>query len=509
MPKFQPYYKNKNGELVQIELPYQEELESGVNIKTVNGESILGNGNIFIENSSSKWVKDNGGKLYSTKKYYVKIPGGLESLSYEEGYLIATTNYNNFSIYLLKNTTNDIHVLLTDPSDISISSTFSTLSQTQGEQDIYEFTTLELFNDSTYISSDNAIAYLVKIDNISRVLDLTNYSSGETLDDETYKTIKENPSSVFLQLEDPTYGPYVLANHYYTDEDGNITYSYFWKEPDTYVILSGYIFIDTDKIISFETYEEELVTQDQIDRLNCIEIIDLTESGDVYEPGEQYQHPDQGLFDRALTLGKYGVVYFNDSIHANTRQAFYRFNSDTNVCYEYIYADEDNPKILYQGYITIEQGPNIIMSEIDTINGSGGSSKWIKLTGVQTADSTKPLYIKIDTMPNNEEYIQISEGGLSIYLYNNNGTILLCTDGDYTNRFDDINSDNLVEGETNVYTFNTIGVMNGVTFTPITTNSAYLVYDIIGAINELASKVVNLENSLENSSTILASLVEV
>lgn len=378
MSKYQPYYKNKNGELVPIELPYQDELESGVNIKTVNGESILGNGNIFIENSSSKWVKDNGGKLYSTKKYYVKIPGGLESLSYEEGYLIATTNYNNYNIYLLKNTTNDVHVLLTDPSDISVGATFSMLSQTQGEQDIYEFTTLELFDDYTYISSDNAIAYLVKLDNISRVFDLTNYSSGDILDDETYKTIKENPSSVFLLVEDPIFGAYVLANYYYTEEYG-ISYSYFWKEPDTNTILSGYVFIDTDKIISFETYEEELVTRGDITRLNSVYDISDYRVGDEIASDYEYTYelvthlrsfPENIILRiTSYELGVLGLAQFS---YKNT-------DADGDIFYfEYVAFELNGGTKIEQGTITLRIISNTKINYgydehyITDVSGSGG-----------------------------------------------------------------------------------------------------------------------------------------
>lgn len=106
-------------------------------------------------------------------------------------------------------------------------------------------------------------------------------------------------------------------------------------------------------------------------------------------------------------------------------------------------------------------------------SGSSSDSDWTKLEGSQTANSNIQLYVKIESI-STDESIQIADGDLPIYVYcEYEGSYLVCTADGGGDAFASFTDDNLVED--NIYTFNTLSVMNGATFTPITTNRAYLV----------------------------------
>ena len=106
-------------------------------------------------------------------------------------------------------------------------------------------------------------------------------------------------------------------------------------------------------------------------------------------------------------------------------------------------------------------------------SGSSSDSDWTKLEGSQTANSNIQLYLKIESI-STDESIQIADGALPIYVYcEYEGSYLVCTADGGGDAFASFTDDNLVED--NIYTFNTLSVMNGATFTPITTNRAYLV----------------------------------
>ena len=125
-------------------------------------------------------------------------------------------------------------------------------------------------------------------------------------------------------------------------------------------------------------------------------------------------------------------------------------------------------------YTNFDNWVNDLNSRVLTLeSNSGGSdaSSWVKKTGTITVDSSVPMYVKIESMPSSG--VQIASGSdLSVYLIpsEEDDTILVCDEDLLEGMFSRLS---LVEGETDVYTFNFIRALNGQVITATTTNTAY------------------------------------
>lgn len=143
---------NTDGEVISFEESTVEVATYG-NLKTINGQSLRGPGDIQISVSDKKWEKITQNGIYnSNEPMYVKIDTPLFEGEY------AQLTEADYSMYILKYEGN-LHITMGDPI---IDSSIGLVKLVAGETNVYEFKTLEFFDGQSYTPAQSTQAYLVK-----------------------------------------------------------------------------------------------------------------------------------------------------------------------------------------------------------------------------------------------------------------------------------------------------------------------------------------------------------
>lgn len=145
-------YINIDKEEIEIE-ESNNEVVIYDNLKTINGQSLLGQGDIQISVSDKKWEKITHNGVYnSNEPMYVKIDTPL----FEGDYVQLTEA--DYSMYILKYEGN-LHITA---GGTTIDASIGLVTLVAGESNVYEFKTLEFFNGERYTPAQSTQAYLVK-----------------------------------------------------------------------------------------------------------------------------------------------------------------------------------------------------------------------------------------------------------------------------------------------------------------------------------------------------------
>lgn len=156
-------YENGKLTITKGTISYND-LANQPTFKTINGESIIGSGNIAVEGASSaQWAKDDNGIFSEGATYYVKIPTN----EWQDNEFVCIANIihedNDYCLYILKDPEYGFMSSLATSSDNVIDNKVGVLTLIDSEELVYDcpIPTISL-NGSAYSSTNNTKAWLVK-----------------------------------------------------------------------------------------------------------------------------------------------------------------------------------------------------------------------------------------------------------------------------------------------------------------------------------------------------------